>query len=143
MAHLLFTFTLYLMFRNVSSSNRIAGVAIVIYSTNPDLPFFDSMFAYQTLAEALLGFALLATWRLTVAKTSGERASWLALAVLAIAATVVTHHVTSYILVATLFLIALASFLVGDWHSARWSGALALLSELRPCAGLHSLPRTQ
>jgi hypothetical protein len=127
-AHLLFVCTLYLIFRHVSGSYRVAGIAILIYSTNPDLPFFDSMFAYQTLAEAFLGFALLAAWRVAAASTSGERASWLTLAMLAIVGTVATHHVTSYILVATLILLTLASLLVGDRRSAGWSGLLALFS---------------
>jgi hypothetical protein len=127
-AHLLFVCSLYLIFRHVSGSHRVAGIAILIYSTNPDLPFFDSMFAYQTLAEAFLGVALLTAWGLASAETFRCRASWLTLSVIAITATVATHHVTSYILLATLLLIALASLLVGDLHSAGWSFLLGLLT---------------
>jgi hypothetical protein len=127
-AHLLFLSSLYLIFRNVGGSHRIAGAAILLYSTNPDLPFFDSMFAYQTLGEALLGFALVAAWRLARSETSRERASWLTLAALAVAATAVTHHVTSFILTATLMLVTLAGLVVGDRRSAAWAGILALWS---------------
>jgi hypothetical protein len=126
-AHLVCVSLLYLLFRHVGGSHRVAGIAVLIYTSNPDFSF-DEMFSYQTLAVAFLGLALLATWRLAAAETGGERGSWLTVAVLAIAATVVTHHVTSYMLVATLMLITAVSLLAGDRRSAGWSGMLALLS---------------
>jgi hypothetical protein len=128
LAHLLFVCTLYLFFGYVGGSHRLAGVAVLIYSSNPDLNYFDSIFAYQTLALALLGVALLAVWRLTEAETGEERVRWLIVAILVIAATVVTHHITSFILVAILALTATASILSHDRRSAGWSAALALWS---------------
>jgi hypothetical protein len=125
-AHLLFVVTLYLLFRNVGGSQRLAGIAIIFYSTNPGLAYFDSLFAYQTLAIAFMGVALVAAWRLTDAKSSGERTGWTVIAMVAIAATVATHHVTSYILAGTLVLIAVASLLAKDRRSAARSGGLAL-----------------
>jgi hypothetical protein len=127
-AHLLFVCTLYLLFRRISGSHRFAGVALLIYSSNPDLPYFDSTFTYQTLALAFLGVTLLAAWRMTEAETTEERARWLLVAMIVISATVVTHHVSSYILAATLVLLVLASLLTGDYRSARWAGILALYS---------------
>ena len=47
---------------------------------------------------------------------------------LAIIATVVTHHVTSYVLVAMLLLITLAALLTANWRTAAWAAVLALLS---------------
>ena len=125
-AHLLFVVALYLLFRNVGGSQRLAGIAIIFYSTNPGLAYFDSLFAYQTLAIAFMGVVLLAAWRLTDAKSSADRTGWAVIAVVAIAATVVTHHVTSYILAGTLVLVAVISLLAKDRRSALRSGALAL-----------------
>jgi len=125
-AHLLFVVALYLLFRNVGGSQRLAGIAIIFYSTNPGLAYFDSLFAYQTLAIAFLGIVLLAAWRLTDAKSSADRTGWTVIAVVAIAATVATHHVTSYILAGTLVLIAVISLLAKDRRSALRSGGLAL-----------------
>lgn len=127
-AHLLFILFLYLIFRHVSRSYRIAGMAMFFYSSNPDLPSFDSMFAYQTLAEAFLGLAMLATWRLTVPGHAKQRKAWLAVALLAIMAIVITHHVTSYILVSALVLITFASLIMGDRRGVAWSATLALFA---------------
>ena len=125
-AHLLFVVTLYLMFRNVGRSHRLAGIAVLVYSTNPDLAYFDSLFAYQTLALAFFGVVLVAAWRLTGAQSSGDRTGWAAIALVCIAATIVTHHVTSYMLAATLVLVTGANLLAKDLRSAARSGTLAL-----------------
>ena len=125
-AHLLFAVTLYLLFRNIGRSRRLAGIAVLVYSTNPGLAYFDSLFAYQTLALAFMGVVLVAAWRLTGAESSGDRTGWAVIAMVGIVATVVTHHVTSYILTATLVLVAVASLLARDRRSAARSGALAL-----------------
>jgi hypothetical protein len=129
-AHLLFVSLLYLIFRHISGSHRIAGIAVLVYSSNPDLPSFDSMFAYQTIAVAFLGLALLAAWRLSTPETAGARGGWLTIAVLAAVATAITHHVTSYVLVATLVLVSTASLITGARRSAARLGALALVSAI-------------
>lgn len=127
-AHLLCICLLYLLFRNIANSYRIAGIAVLFYSSNPDLPSFDSMFSYQTLAVAFLGLAMLAAWRLASADSVETRARWLTLAVLAVMATVITHHVTSYVLVAALVLVTIASLLTGHRRSAAWLAVLTLVS---------------
>ena len=126
-AHLLFVCLLYVLFRHISG-RRLAGVAVLIYSSNPDLPYFDSMFAYQTLAVAFFGLALLAAWRLAARQADGHRAGWLTVAILAILATVVTHHATSFMLVVALVLVSAGSVLAGDRRSAAWLATLALVS---------------
>jgi len=125
-AHLLFVVALYLLFRNVGGSQRLAGVAVLFYATNPGLAYFDSLFAYQTLAIAFMGVVLVATWRLTEAKTSRDRTGWAVIAVVGIAATVVTHHVTSYLLTGTLALIAVAGLFAKNRRVAARAGALVL-----------------
>ncbi len=127
-AHLLFVWVLYVLFREFSGSYRVAGVAVLCYATNVHFASFDSMFVYQTLALPFFGLTLLATWRLPALEAPGQRVGWLTVAVLAIAATVVTHHVTSYVLAATLFVISLAELLMRGWRTAAWAAVLALLS---------------
>lgn len=127
-AHLLFAYVLYLLFRGISGSYRVAGVAVLCYASNSHFASFDSMFIYQTLALPFLGLTLLAAWRLASRRTAGQRAGWLTLAVLAIVTTVVTHHITSYALVATLVVITLAALITGSWQTAAWAAVLALLS---------------
>jgi hypothetical protein len=127
-AHLLFVCVLYLLFREISSSYRLAGVAVLCYASNSHFASFDSMFIYQTLALPFFALTLLAAWRLASSRTAGQRASWLTLAILTIVATVVTHHVTSYVLAATLVVIALVALITRRWQTAAWAAVLAMLS---------------
>lgn len=127
-AHLLFVYVLYMLFREVSGSYRLAGVAILCYASNSHFASFDSMFIYQTLALPFFALTLLATWRLVSQPAAGQRAGWFILAVLAIGATVVTHHITSYVLAATLAVITLTALITGSWRTAAWAAVLAMLA---------------
>jgi hypothetical protein len=128
LAHLLFICLLYLTFRAVTRSHRIAGIAIVIYFSTPDLTSFNSMFVYETLALTFLGLAVFAGLKAATEKTRSERTQWFVIAVLAIFATVVTHHVTSYMLTGALILVAIASALTHSRYTASRLGALAAIS---------------
>jgi hypothetical protein len=142
-AHLLFVYVLYLLFRGISGSHRVAGIAMLCYASNWHFTSFDSMFTYQTLALPFLGLTVLAAWRLTSGRTTGPRIGWLILAVLAIATTVVTHHVTSYVLVVTLILITVAALLTASWRTAAWVAVVALLSAVAAISWLRfAAPQT-
>jgi hypothetical protein len=95
LAHLLFAAALFMVFRLVSGSPRIAAAAGAIYATNPHYQVFDAIYGYQTLALAFFGLALVAAI---------GRTRWV-LAVMLTAATVITHHVTSYVLAGSLLLL--------------------------------------
>jgi hypothetical protein len=84
---------LFLLVRHVFRSARVAGIAAVIYVANPNFVFFDSQFAYESLALGLAAVALYA-----VARSAGEDGDWrdLAAAALLDGALVLTHHLTSY-----------------------------------------------
>ena len=127
-AHLLFVCVLYLLFREFSGSDRIAGIAMLCYASNPHFTSFDSMFIYQTLALPFLGLVLLGARRLSERGASRRRVSWLSFAIIAIATITVTHHVTSYVLIATLVITTLGALLTRDWPTATWAAAMALLS---------------
>ena len=127
-AHLMFVCVLYVLFRQVTGSHRIAGVTVLLYASNSLFQSFDSMFLYQTAALPFFALTLLATWRLAARHEPGGRAGWLTVAAASVMATVVTHHVTSYMLVATLVIVTLAGLLAGDRVAAAWAAGLALLS---------------
>jgi hypothetical protein len=127
-AHLLFICLLYLGFWCFSRSYRVAGIAVLVYNSTPTLDSFDAMFVYETLALAFFALAVLAAWRTATERSGADRARWFILAVLAIAATVITHHVTSYVLVGTLFLVAFASVLTRSANTTLRVGELAVIS---------------
>jgi hypothetical protein len=129
-AHLLYVLFLYMMFVAAIRSHRIAGIAILIYFSAPALTSFNSMFIYETLALAFFGMCIVAGLRSTVEKSPRVRRRWFAVAVLCIFATVITHHVTSYMLTAFLFLVAFASWYTKSRNTAKRFLILAVTSLL-------------
>jgi hypothetical protein len=127
-AHLLFICFIYLAFCVAIRSHRIAGIAVLIYTATPSLTSFNSMFVYETLALAFLGMCIVAGLRSSVEGTPAERRRWFIIAVLCVLATVITHHVTSYMLTAFLILVAVASRLTGSRNTAARFGILAVIS---------------
>lgn len=92
----LFAMALFLLFEEVSSSSRLAGIAAAIYILNPSFAFFDSGLAYESLALPLVPMILFVAARWARSSTTGWRAELgLALAVL-LATLIISHHITSY-----------------------------------------------
>ena len=61
-----------MLFRYVSGSHRVAGVALLLYSSESLFQSFDSMFVYQTLALPFLGLTVLAVYRLAASQAPGR-----------------------------------------------------------------------
>jgi hypothetical protein len=127
-AHLLYVCFLYLAFCVAIRSHRIAGIALLIYYSAPALTSFNSMFVYETLALAFMGFCIVAALRSAIEKSPTDRRRWFIVAVLSILATTITHHVTSYMLTAFLVLVAIASRFTGSRNTALRFGILATIS---------------
>ena len=95
LCRLLFVLTLYNCVLTVSRSIRAASLVVVFYAVSPEFYSFDSQFAYQTMALTLGLGGLFLLRRAQLAE--GPRAGRLTvMAILALIATVVTHHITSW-----------------------------------------------
>jgi hypothetical protein len=129
-AHLLYVLFLYLAFVVAIRSHRIAGIAILIYFSAPSFTSFNSMFIYETLGLAFMAMCIVAGLRSAIEKSPSVRRRYFLVAVLSIFATVITHHVTSYMLTAFLLLVALASRLTGSRNTATKFGILGGISLL-------------
>lgn len=102
---------LYWLYGRVTQSSRTAMIAALVYASNPHFLFFDSIFAYQTLALPFAAIAMLLVYRWV----RGPQRPWIIpLTILTFIATAVTHHVTSFALL--LFLIL---WLVLAWWTRR------------------------
>ncbi len=115
-AHLIFVGWLFAAVLRASNSPAMAGVACVTYATAMHYLFFNSMFLYATAA---LPFFMLTVWAHRRWRSGGGR-RFLALAVLGIAMTTVSHHVTAFALVATLVLLSVTEVALErprPWHS--------------------------
>ena len=120
--HLLTAVGLYLLVMEIYNRPRIAALSVIIYATEPHYQFFDSYFTYETMAMPFLIACLLAYVKMMHAPVTRTRAIWLGLAVFCGAVTAVSHHITSYVLLA--FLIVLT---IGEGARRRLAQARAVV----------------
>ena len=101
-AHLLMILSLFMLYELLTKSARVAGLATILYMASPSFLFFDALFAYESLALPLAALVLFVLARHETSK-SGRLGSML-VAWIILGATVVTHHLTGFILDALLLL---------------------------------------
>src|SRR6266704_4191725 len=108
-ARLLMILALYMFYEQVTMSSRMAGIATMIYMTNPHFLFFDAIFSYETLALPIATFLLSILARYESMENNKYR--WmLVVAWLALVSLTITHHMTDYVFVGFLALWTVASF---------------------------------
>ncbi len=105
---------LFVLFRRISGSARIAGLGVAIYVCNSNFMFFSAQYSYESLALPLLVVLMVAIAERGVAPRSWASA-WAIPIVLLTAAVVVTHHLTSYALTAILIALVLLYWMQGRW----------------------------
>jgi hypothetical protein len=115
MAKVLAVLALFALYELLSGSARIASVGVLLYVSNPHFAFFDSQFAYESLAIPLVAFALVVIARRSMLKEHGH---WtlLPIGLLGILAVVITHHVSSYVLLLVLLIWSVVSVLDTSWE---------------------------
>lgn len=106
-ARVLMTVGLFLLFKEVTKSARIAGIATLAYAGNTNYVFFSAEFAYESLALPLAIVVLYCVARWINRRGDPGRHGLLVCAALVAAMVVMTHHITSYALIAVLIAIAL------------------------------------
>lgn len=104
-ARLTFVLALFVLFGRVSGSARLAGVAVALYAANSNFLYWGAQYSYESLSLPLM-VAVLAAF--AERESSGPRSAraWSVPIVLGILAIIVTHHLTSYALVAILVVLA-------------------------------------
>ena len=114
---LLFVLTLYLLYERFSNSERVAGLATLLYMANSGFVSADEMFSYESLALPLALFILFLVERRRY-ETADRRLGLFLVICLGLGALVATHHVTSYALVAFLLLWT-AIWMIGFFRRGR------------------------
>jgi hypothetical protein len=126
-AKVAFILALFLFFDIITSDARVAGVACLVYMMNPRFLYFDSQFAYESLALPLAAVVLY----LLVRRGHAARHRWAAISLLALVllpSVVVTHHVTSAMLTVFLLGWGLVAVVIGHRdHSRAKPGRMGLL----------------
>ncbi|MFF0376215.1 hypothetical protein [Actinoplanes missouriensis] len=115
---------------------RIGVAAAFVYSLNSSFLFFDTQLGYESLAIAVLVWALACALRAMRSSRRGVRIGWSAVALLLAVVTVATHHLTAIWLTGILGLIAITCTLRGGeligvarvaWGLAARTGLITVL----------------
>jgi hypothetical protein len=85
----------FALFELITGSACTAGIAIVLYMADQHFLYYDTTFAYGSLAVLFLAFVLFVMAHDTL---KSERLRIVFVAVIALEAITVTHHVTSFVL---------------------------------------------
>jgi hypothetical protein len=115
-ARLTLVASIFFLFKRVSGSGRSAGIGAAIYAGNFNFFFYSAQYSYESLALPLL---LLVLMMLAEREASPRQTlrEWAVPVGLAIAAIVVTHHLTSYATAAVIAALALVGYLIHrNWH---------------------------
>ena len=105
--HVLGLFAMYLLAESLLSSARAGGIAALVYGINPSAIYFDTQYAYESIA---VNFVL---WTLALVALAGRtssrrtRIALLLSATITAAGCVVTHHLSTIFLIVALFAVAL------------------------------------
>jgi len=99
-ARLIAMLALFLFYEEVSGSSRLAGIAALLYATNANFLFWSAQFSYESLALPLTLLVLYVAARRAATSTSAHHRALTIVALLGITTVVITHHLTSYFLVA-------------------------------------------
>jgi Dolichyl-phosphate-mannose-protein mannosyltransferase len=126
--HLLTAVGLYLLVMEIYNRPRIAALSVIIYATEPHYQFFDAYFTYETMAMPFLIACLVAYVKMMKAPAWRTQAMWLGLALYCGAVTAVSHHITSYVLLAFLVVLTIGEGARRSWprRGLWWSGALSV-----------------
>jgi hypothetical protein len=123
-ARIVFLLSLFFFFAMASGSARMAGIACLVYMTNPKFLYFNSQFSYESLALPLAAMVLY----LLARRAHSGPARWAGLTIVAavtLPAVVVTHHVTTAMLFGFLVLWAIVALVMRRRERAR-PGRVAL-----------------
>lgn len=108
---------LFLFYEQITKSSRMAGIATVIYMTNPHFIFFDSMYSYETLALPLTmcAFYILARYE----NIGGENRWMIFTSWIVLIAITFSHHMTDYVFTGLLVLWVAVSFFCATSRKTR------------------------
>lgn len=119
---------LFLLYEKLTQSVRVAGIATLVYMGSSTFAYFDSQYGYETLALPLMIVCLYTILRRSDASGTA-RWVWNIVSLLVMFAIVVTHHVTSYMLVIFL-LVWTGADLVIRWLGKKSATPLGMVAWL-------------
>jgi hypothetical protein len=89
-------------------NNRTASLVAILYSLNSSFLYFDTQYAYESMAITLVVWTLVAFVRAIRSGPHQGRATWSVLTVILSAGTVATHHLSTFTLILIMGLVSIA-----------------------------------
>ena len=113
-----FILALFLLASRIGRSTQVGAATVLLYAGSAQFYFFNAQFSYQTVAIAMLMAAL---YLLVRAFDSEEERPWrLLIAVqVCLGGLAITHHITSWLMLVLLWLLALFFWRGGEERRAR------------------------
>lgn len=125
LARAAFVVGLFLVASRIGRSTRVGGTVVLLYAATPQFYFFNAQFSYQSVALALM---LAAAYLLLRAYDATRPLPRLAGVQACLAALTVTHHLTSWLALLGLGLLAALHAAGREWHRARLAGVTTLVA---------------
>jgi hypothetical protein len=108
-ARLLMALALFMFYEHMTSSSRMASIAIIIYMANQHFLFFDASYSYETLSLPLATFMM---YILVRYGNANKNHRWvISTAWMVLVSITITHHMTDYVFVGLLVLWTVIGFL--------------------------------
>ena len=104
-AHVMSVFGAYALGEAVFEGERAGAIVALVYSLNSSFMYFDTEYAYESLAMPFFLWCLACVARAHRARGNRERFAWASGAVLAGFGSITTHHLTTVVLSGALLLI--------------------------------------
>ncbi|MFI5270152.1 MAG: transcriptional regulator NrdR, partial [Chloroflexota bacterium] len=95
---------MFVIGETLTGAARGGGVAALLYSLNPGFMYFDSQYAYESVAFVLVVWIIVSMVKMQAVPDRRAQWTWFATGLVLAAACIITHHVSSYVLVAVLWL---------------------------------------
>ena len=104
--HVIALIGIFVLAEHVTHSAHIAGLAAFIYSLNPSFMYFDTQYAYESLAIVFVIWVIVAILHVQdTAREPAQQWGWFAIGLILAGGCIVTHHLSTYILAIVLVMI--------------------------------------
>lgn len=122
--------------QSLGLDGRMAALAAVLYSFNSSFLYFDTQYAYESMAITLVVWTLVSFTRAIRSPPGRGRGAWAALTVLLSAGSVITHHLSTLALVAAMVTVSLALSFPSFARTTDWRRTAALAWAMTMAAAL-------
>ena len=106
--HITLVLGLAALAQSLGLGNRTASIVAILYCLNSSFMYFDTQYAYESMAITLAVWTLVAYVRAVRSQSREGRIEWGFLTVVLSAGTVITHHLSTITLVIVMALVSLA-----------------------------------